>query len=194
MALKGLKGQFSRMQKAYEKNDKIRDQVIILSRDIRKPSKQAIYALHRNEMTKAITLLKSAKATVEKVEKLLKNYDAKDVGAYNAALEEYVEAHCYLSFLMTGNFPTAKQLGVQDTEYLLGLADCTGELARRAVKLAIEDNEYEIRKIHSALEELSELFLEIEFRGIDMRKKLEGLKYNLAKTENILYDLKLKRR
>ena len=37
-----------------------------------------------------------------------------------------------------------------------------------------------------------ELFLDIEFRGIDMRKKLEGIKYNVTKTQNILYDIQMK--
>ena len=192
MSLKGLKTEFARMQKAYEKNDKIRDQIIILSRKILKPSKQAIYSLHRNDTRSAQTLLSSAEKNIKKINRLLEKYDGKNIGAYDAALEEYVEAKCYESFIVSQSFPTAKQLGVTSNIYLLGLTDCTGELARRAVKLAIERKYEEVQLIHNTLVELTESFLNIEFRGLDMRKKLEGLKYNVAKTQNILYDLSMK--
>ena len=119
MVLKGLKAEFSRMQKAYEKDDKIRDQIIILSRDILKPSKQAIYALHRDDVKKATTLLKSAQKNIQKINTLLKKYTGRDIGAYNAALEEYVEAQCYKSFIQTHSFPTAKDLKVTPNIYLL---------------------------------------------------------------------------
>lgn len=192
MSLKELKTEFSQMQKEYDKNDKLRDQIIVLSRDIIKPSKQAIYALHRDDLKTAKKLITHASKNILKAEQLLKKYNSKNVGAYTAALEEYVEARCYESFILTQSFPTAKKLKVNSTIYLLGLADCTGELARRAVKLAIEDDKKGVENINKVLGDLVELFLNISFRGIDMRKKLEGLKYNLVKTQNILYDMKMK--
>ncbi len=194
MAFLGLKAEFNRMQKAYVKNDQLRDQIIVLSRSIIKPSKLAIYALHRSDIKKAKTLLKEAQKNINKVSTLLKKYSSKDIGAYAAALEEFVEAKCYLQFLEKGNFPTSKELKVNAKIYLSGLSDCAGELARRAVQLAIDGKKNEVQKIHDALVELSELFLHIEFRGMDMRKKLEGLKYNVTKTQNILYDLSMKRK
>lgn len=194
MGLKGLKSEFTRMQKEYEKDDKVRDQVIVLSREVIKPSKLAIYALHRSDITQAKSHLALAQKNIASINKLLHNYGAKDIGAYQAALEEYVEAQCYLTFLETNTIPTAKDLGVNASTYLLGLSDCTGELARRAVQLAIEGKTKEIEHIHEVLTELSELFLHIEFRGIDMRKKLEGLKYNVTKTQNILYDISMKQK
>ncbi|MCA9477599.1 MAG: hypothetical protein KC535_00445 [Nanoarchaeota archaeon] len=192
MAQSGLQKEFSRIQNDYKKNDLIRDQIITLSRDILKPSKQAIYALHRNEIKKARQLLLQAKKQRSKVRALLKRYDAKEVGAYAAALEEYVEAQCYLSFIESGSFPLTKELEVPADIYLAGLCDCSGELARRALKLATEKEFKEVERISIALEELMGLFLTIDFRGIDMRKKIEGLKYNLSKTQDILYDIQMK--
>lgn len=190
---KGLKSEFSRIQKKYEKNDALRDQAIVLSRDIIKFSKQAIYALHRDDIKKAEQLLINSKKIVIKVQKILQKYEGKEVGAFSAALEEYAEGQCYFSFLTTKSFPTTAELDISDIAYLGGLADCTGELSRRAVNLAIKGDKKEIQNIYNALEELSELYLDIEFRGIDMRKKLEGIKYNVSKTQSILYDLTVKR-
>ena len=194
MGLRGLKSEFAKIQKAYEKNDKTRDQIIIESRSILKFSKQAIYALHRDDVKSATKLLAQAKKIISKCDSVLKKYSGKEVGSFNAALEEYVEAECYLSYITTKNFPKAKDLQVHPNVYLLGLCDCTGELARRAVNLAIKGDVKAIEHIHTSLEELTELFLQIEFRGIDMRKKLEGLKYNVTKTQNILYDMSVKGR
>lgn len=192
MSLKGLKKEFSQMQKAYEKNDKIRDQVIILSRTILKSSKQAIYALHRDDVNKSENLLKIAEKNTSQILTLLKKYNSKSIGAFNAALEEYVEAKCYMNFSKNKSFPTAKQLKVSPEIYLAGLSDCTGELARKALKSATNQDYKTVKRINNILEELMELFLDIEFRGIDMRKKLEGIKYNVTKTQNILYDIQMK--
>ena len=67
----GLKEEFISMQKAYEEDDKLREQIIILSRDIVKPAKQAIYNTHRGDFSHAKEQLNHAKDQKHKAKDLL---------------------------------------------------------------------------------------------------------------------------
>jgi len=166
------------LKKDMADSDKEREEVIIASRNILKLSKSAIYSLHKGQdpdLGKIKTLIQGLKG---------------DVGAFSAAKQEYVEALAFKGYL-EGQIPPKSSLGfeISARDYLLGLCDLTGELARRAVLVAIEKKQDEVKNIRDTVSEIMELFLDLDLRNGELRKKSDAIKWNLKKIEEILYDL-----
>lgn len=182
-----IREEFKQFKEEYDKEDKKREETINKSRLIVKNSKQAIYSLHREDYEKASTLLK------ESSEKLLEIIDHENItGSVNAAIEEFVEAKCFEMFLKNKTIPTREELNVPFEKYMCGLADFTGELVRLAVIKGTTRDIKEIEFIRNLVNDLMGSFLEIDLRNSDLRKKYDGIKWNLSKLEQMLYELKLK--
>lgn len=192
-----LRVEFKSMREAYEHDDQTREKVIILSREIVRPAKRAIYAAHRGDLAKAEYLLQKAKQSIHDAHKLIENSHLGTVGSFRAGVEEYIEAASYISFLSKKNIPMRKDLELpflpSYNTYLLALSDFSGELARKAVIAATKDDKETVMNIQEFSEELYGLFLEFDFRSSELRKKFDSLKYNLAKIQSVVYDIHMKR-
>lgn len=187
------KKEISQIKKEMQLFDDEREKLIRESRDILKLSKQAIYSVHRGELKIAESLLSQAKEKIGRMSlNLKKNPKLLTTGNYNAALEEYVEAACYLSYVRTGRIPSKTDLKVDAETYLLGLCDLTGELGRRAVLEAIKKDVKEVVRIKDAVEDIFGLMVQLNLRNSELRKKSDSIKWNLKKIEEIIYDLKRK--
>ena len=184
----------SDISKSYGKDDSFREKIINISREIIKPSKQAIYSVHRNDFANCIKLLKSAEKSISEAFRIHSKSGLKEIGSLRAGLEEYVEAKAYLIFVkeqrvvLPGDLPK----GIHYETYLCGIADFTGELSKRAVVLATQGSFDEVKIIKQAIDDIHELFLGFDFRSGELRKKAESIKYNLSKVENILYDISMR--
>ncbi len=178
---------FSRLRDELKHHDEIREESIVKSRPIAKHSKQAIYAIHRNDLKTSKELLKKAKKGIAELKK--SQYSS---GAYNAALQEYAEAMTYLHFVEKGNLLSEKELDIDAENYLLGVCDLTGELGRRAVFSVVNEDYGEVKKVYKFTSGIYEQFLKFEFRNSELRKKSDSIKWNLKKIEEIMYELKLR--
>jgi len=184
---------FKQMKKELTEFDNQREELIKKSRDILKDSKQAIYMVHRNELSKAESLLKKVEKEMAVIKKQIKGSPKLDfLGAYSVATQEYVEARCYLGFVKNKKIPTCTSLCVQVEDYLLGLCDLTGELGRRAVASVIRKDFSEVYKIRELVDQIYGLFLQLNLRNSELRKKSDAIKWNLKKIEDIIYDIKTK--
>lgn len=182
-----MKDIFSRLKKDIESNDELREKLIVKSRPIIKDSKLAIYAIHKNDLKTADNLIKNAEKQIDELRKL--DYSA---GAYNSALQEYAEAITYLHYVKKGNLISEKEIKVDSENYLLGICDLTGELARRAVFSVVKEDYKEVEKLQNFVSEIYEEFMKFDFRNGELRKKSDSIKWNLKKIEEIMYDLKLR--
>ena len=192
-----VKGELALIKKTLEADDENREKIIKISRNIVRPSKHAIHALHRGENEKAKELLDTASQSIEEAYKLIDESQFNTVGAFGAGIEEYVEAKSYYLFLTEKRLPARNDLGlsfdIPQNKYLLGLCDLPGELARKAVLYAIEDNKEGVAEIHAVIEQMVEALLQFDFRTGEYRKKIESVKYQLTKVQDILYDLHIKK-
>ncbi len=179
------KKDFSDMQKEMSKLDSKREESIILSRDIIKMSKVAIYAVQRGDIASA---KKSLSELEEKVKKL-RTFDTFEEGHFRTAMQEYVEAACFLGFASGKALPARSQLGVTAEQYLLGICDLTGELVRKAINSAIKGNIEESILIKDFVEELYGELLLFDFRNSELRRKFDGVKYDLKKLEDLVFDI-----
>lgn len=180
------KKDFEDMRNELNKLDNEREVVIKKSREIIKLSKQAIYSLHRNDLKQSEKLISELK----KKKKYLHNKADLNEGSYSVALQEYVEALAFYSYIKTNKIPNRKQLNVNVNEYLMGICDLTGELVRKSVNLIIEKKNKDAKKIKELIVSIYGEFLKFDFRNGNLRRKSDSIKYNLKKIEEMMYDIR----
>jgi predicted translin family RNA/ssDNA-binding protein len=183
---------FAKLRKELEETDIEREKLIISSRPILKESKQAIYALHRDSIKEAKKGLDEAKKGIDLLRKIVKDNPTLGEGIYNSALQEYSEAISYYYFVTEDRLISNEEIAVDAENYLLGICDLTGELARRAVFSVVNENYNEVKKIQEFAEIIHNEFLEFELRNGEIRKKSDSIKWNTKKIEEIMYDLKIR--
>lgn len=180
---------FEKIRADFDLADQKREDIITRSRDILKASKHAIYSIHRDDLAAAKEQLAQAKKLKLELEQELETNPELRGGAFSSAIEEYVEGCALLIFVEEERIPSPQELEVRSEEYLLGLADLTGELGRRAVLKATARDAAAVKTIKEALDTLYGEFVKFDFRNGDLRRKYDSIKYNLQKVERMLYDL-----
>ena len=181
------------MRKKVTDFDNQREDLIKKSRDLIKLSKQIIYSVHRDDLDNAEKLIKDINLKLNEVNKIVaKNSRLEEVGSYRVAVGEYVEAILYFEFVKNKKIPGHKELKVDTIHYLLGLCDLTGELVRKAVFLAGKDKSKEVLVIKDLVDEIYGELLKFEIRESELRKKIDSVKYDLKKLEDLVLELKLK--
>ena len=187
-----LKG-FKELKKKLDSYDKKREELIKKARDLLKISKQTIYSIHRGNSEEAFANKKKAEKIKKELDKIA-NFDKKlsFEGSYSDACQEYAEAIFYYDYVKDEKIPTPKELKINHEDYLMGLCDLTGELTRRAVRLATKKKSKEVEKIKVFVEEIFGEFLKFNLRNGHLRKKFDSIKWNLKKLEEIMYDVKVK--
>lgn len=183
---------FHKLQKEYIDYANARHEIIKVSSDALRMSKQAIFALHREEQKTAGDLISG----VEDIFKELSNKFKSDKrlqyeGAYKAAVEEYVESKLFYQFLKTKKIAVISEVKVDLEGYLGGLCDFTGELVRRAVKLATQKKYEEIKLYAEVTDQVISELVQFNLTKI-LRNKYDQTTRNLKKLEEILYDLSLR--
>jgi len=184
---------FKKMKEIIETYDSKREELIKISRDITKKSKQAIYSLQRKNIKEAKELIADAKKNISVLKKqIIHEPELLYEGSYNAALQEYAEGVTFLYFLEKNKLISSKELDVGTENYLLGLCDLTGELVRYAVNRSINDDFAKVIEIKEFVSQIYEIMMEFNFRNSELRKKYDSIKWNLQKLEDLVYELKLK--
>ncbi|MBW2974378.1 hypothetical protein KY366_01550 [Candidatus Woesearchaeota archaeon] len=184
------KKDFSKIRERLARYDSDREDLIKKSRDVLKLSKQLIYTIHRKDIREAKLLLGSLKKEKQNLDKLASSnarlfYEP----SYSQAMQEYSEALTYYGFIKDKKIPTVSALNVSEEDYLMGICDLTGELARKAVTIAYKDQK-EVEEIKNLVEEIFGEFLKFNLRNTELRRKSDSIKWNLKKLEEIMYDIK----
>lgn len=182
------KKEFERIKKDLAVFEEKREDVITTSRKIISASKAAIYAVQRDDLKEAEGSLKQMKALLKRLPK--EQYDA---NIQKVAKQEYVEAACFFSLVKSGMIPTAKELQIDDEDYLAGLCDLTGEVVRKAVLDSIKQKHETVKSMHAFVDELYGLMMQLDLRNGDLRKKSDSIKWNLKKLDELMYDISRKK-
>lgn len=183
---------FTKLQKDIHAYDGERERLIKKSRDVLKLSKLVIYAVHRGELKEAEKLQQQMGKEKKELDSIAAHSAKMETeGSYKIAVQEYVEAMLYFHFVKTGKLI---DVDVPADYFVLGLADLPGELNRRAVFLAGKGQTAEVGKIRDAVDMIYGELLKFDFRDNELRRKVDAVKYELRKLEDLVLDLKLKGR
>ncbi len=191
--LSQTKKDFKELISQYEKDDRFREKIILITREITKLSKKSIYSQSRGDSEEAKVLLNKAEKEKTKTEKIIKDSKIELMHILKSGLEEYVEAKLFYEYMTSKKILTSKQIKVPYEIYLLAMSDFSGEIAKLSVSLATKGEFSKVKEIKDTIEEIYGLYLNFDFRSGELRKKFDSLKYNLNKVESIIYDIELKK-
>ncbi|MBN2335739.1 translin family protein [Candidatus Bathyarchaeota archaeon] len=157
--------------------DEAKDGAYPKARKARTLSKQSILMLHKGEPEKAQRLISEAANLLTEVRGVGEAFPGiQSSETVVAALQEYAEAAILHSLITEKKYPTPEELGVEETDYVLGLADVTGELRRQALDhLRAGDLEAAERNLET-MEEIYLYLIEAEETSMmlkGMRRKLD---------------------
>ncbi len=184
---------FNKLETKFKEYDSLRELLIKKSRDVLKLSKQLIYAVHRDELDSATELLQEIEEQRKELNVIaIKQPKLVFEGSYKVAIQEYAEAVLYYNFVKTGELVAIE--GISHEHFILGLADLPGELVRKAVFLAGKGEVEKVSKIRDAVDMIYGKLLTFDFRDNEIRRKVDAVKYDLRKLEDLVLDLKLKGR
>ncbi|KAJ6718605.1 TRANSLIN AND TRANSLIN ASSOCIATED PROTEIN X [Salix purpurea] len=193
-----------------------RERVVKASRDITMNSKKVIFQVHRISKYNRDEVLDKAEkdlaaVTKQYMLKLVKELQGTDFWklrrAYSPGVQEYVEAATFCKFCRTGTLlhldeinatllplsePSVEPLQINVLDYLLGLADLTGELMRLAIG-RISDGELEYAKkicqfVRDIYRELTLIVPYID-DGSDMKIKIDTMLQSVVKIENACFSV-----
>ena len=185
---------FARLKKEYDTYESQRRELIGISNNALSKSKQAIFALHRDDADAAARLLHEVEDTFTALEKRFAKIDGlRWEGAYRAALEEYVEAKLFFEFLRTGVVAEIKTVQIDADTYFGGLSDLTGEMTRKCVQRATQGRMADVEKLTEAVRAIVGELIKFDLTGY-LRTKYDQAKQNLRRVEEVLYDIKIRRR
>jgi predicted translin family RNA/ssDNA-binding protein len=182
------------IRRELEAYTKKREAVIQISRGVLRLSKQAIACTHRKDLKMAAQHLKEAEKDIKKAKKQI-GFDPRlsIMGAYSVAMQEYVEAKTFLHFVKHRKLLPFSSLDVDPEDYLMGLADLTGELSRKAVLQTIARKYDDVSFVREFVVGIHDFFLTLNLRNGELRKKNDAIKWNLKRIEDILYDVRMKK-
>ncbi|XP_034935777.1 translin-associated protein X [Chelonus insularis] len=163
-----------------------------------------------------------AKTIFKNIANELKNQDSYQyLRSYTAGLQEYIEAITFYYYLKTNTIPhwttlqndlsyndldikneistedvtnlSSMKLLITPNEYMLGVADLTGELMRKCINnLAFADTESCFKTCNIVREIYNGYLSCTGLCGKEIRRKLYVLKQSLIKIENVCYAIKIR--
>ncbi len=144
--------------------NKSRDLLIDEMHKVLKVTREAISAIHQDEMNKAgksiekaQSLLKAAQTHVEKLSQL------PVIGLVHDAEGEVAEASLFYSFRRKEKLPDPEKIGVGVIGYLQGLGDFVGELRRYSIDSLINDNPDEAKRAFNQMEQVYATLMTFDF-------------------------------
>jgi predicted translin family RNA/ssDNA-binding protein len=185
---------FQTLRTRYANSQRERRALIHAGSETQSRAKRAIFALHRGDIREAERLLQEAAALLKTMAAKARRFpELEDEGSYRAALEEYVEAVLFSQYVTTGHLRKGGHPAMEPYIFFGALSDATGEMVRYATVEATRGNFEKVARAHETVEMVVGFLLELDLTG-SLRQKFDQAKRNLRSLEEILYDVRLKRR
>lgn len=172
--------------------DKSRWVIIAESAKAQHLSKQAIFALQRDDFKEAGQKLEGAKAIlIELDNKYGKEFRLRNEGSWKASIEEFAEAKLFLDFCEGSELGEIEGFKIEFDEYIGGLSDVCGEIVRKMISLTTKNKVKEVRDANEAINDIIHELMQINFVGY-LRTKFDQAKKHLQKAESIIYDISIR--
>ncbi len=151
------------IEEELDDKDSVREIAIKSSREIiRKASRIIIMIHHRKDCREDIRSMKEEVWHLKSL--LIKDHpDLYYAGFVQSALQEYTEAMFFKAIIYGEEIPTHKDLNVNPTAYLMGLADVVGELRREVLEFLRKEKFGEAERFLDFMEEIYETLLTFNY-------------------------------
>lgn len=182
----------NKLREEYRLREKSRRQIISRSNDVLFQAKKSIFAFHREDS-------KLAKEKITEMEKSLKKMETdfgytrlKEEGAYQAAVEEYVEAKTLSMIIEDKKITSIKGLKIGYDSYVGGLCDLIGEMVRLATNRSAKGDYSSAANLRTRAEEIMMELLDFDLTGY-LRTKYDQARGHLRKLEQMSYEIRLRK-
>jgi len=197
------------LNKRMEHRDELRETLIKKCRDAQKAAKNAIYSLHRDDVSKAHELISTCeKIVLEQLMPIVEEEPMLRYGSFANVLEEYAEAKMFYVWLVGNDNvekvesavkPSGKVLlhhefstvPLEPEEYLGGICDLTGEIGRYAVKRGTFRDEDQVGFCLMTVMNVLYAMESLERLPGGVGKKMGQLRSTVEKIEKMMYELSL---
>ncbi|XP_041014156.1 translin-associated protein X [Juglans microcarpa x Juglans regia] len=211
-----MKDAFGRYAEYLNNLNEKRERVVKASRDVTINSKKVIFQVHRVGKHNREEVLEKAEkdlatVTEQYMSRLVRELQGTDFWklrrAYSPGVQEYVEAATFCKFCKTGTLlnldeinatllplsdPSFEPLQINVLDYLLGLADLTGELMRLAIgRISEGELEFAEKICRFARDIYRELTLLVPHMddSSDMKTKMDTMLQSVMKIENACFSV-----
>ncbi len=177
------------ISKRYCDINSARRELQTISGEATRAAKQAIFALQREDQSRARALLKQALGLLIQGQRCVtREPRLATEGMWRAALEETCEA--VLCDRVVSNVSLLPVPAViHEPEILIGgIADLVGEMVRLAIRAATHGESARVTHLHALAEQLVEWLTSMDIIG-PLRAKGDQARQHLRKLEDIRYDL-----
>lgn len=202
---------FTNYQKELDTRNDRYERVVKLSRDITIHSKRMIFSLLRKEETLE-NLIKDGEKKADAIKELfakicveLKNEDPyKFARAISPGIQEFIEAVTLMFYIKKNGLISYDEVKIlyfyygEDAvlfthyDYMLGVADLSGELMRMAINCIGSREIIRAEKICKVLRAIYQEFTIFAFENRDLSKKVGVMRSNLNKVEKACYNVQVR--
>lgn len=181
--MKGLSDTVASVNKRMEKIETERELSIAASRMIIRKTKHVIHSIHLNEdHTDALGELKQ---DIQKLNSDLK-YEPEIYysGAVADAMMEYAEASLLSAIVLEKTVPSFDDLNITPQAWIMGLADCIGEMRRIVLNRLMADDLKGAESIFSEMEDMSNelLMFDVPDAILPVRRKQDVTRSIMERT------------
>jgi len=174
----------------FEAMDKAREGALAASRKITRNSGDSIKAIHRGEWAEAERLIDETRSLNDQLHTSLEDYPALYYSGYvEDAQVEFAEVSILYAVLKEGAMPTPESLRIENTAYLKGLGDATGELRRHILDLIRKGRPDEAEKYLETMDEFYTEMMSFDYPDAIMhglRKKTDVARSLIERTRGDL--------
>ena len=156
------------IKESFEKKDTAREKTLVISRDVVRNCRTAMFSIHRGDLEKASGMLESSRRMLEEINSLLEEHpDIYHAGFVEHAQQEYIEGYVLFALVKskgdTDRIAGPQELNVSYAAYLNGLADVIGELRRHTLDIIRNDVPSEGEKYLEVMEEIYACLMMFDF-------------------------------
>ncbi len=148
--------------------NKSRDLLINEMHKVLKVTREAISAIHQDELEKAGKAIENAQSMLKAAHiHITKLSQLPVIGLVNDAEGEVAEAALFFAFRQKEKLPGPDKIGVSEIGYLQGLGDFVGELRRYSINSLTNDNLDEAKRAFNQMEQVYATLITFDFpRGL----------------------------
>lgn len=183
---------FSKLKKDYLRSESERRQIIARSGEMLAEAKKCTFALQRGETTSVDKRIKDVAAKFILLQKTFGPDRVLDEGSYRAALEEFYETCAFAACLRKEKIEAFKNIKCNQSIYLGGISDATGELLRYATNRATNKDFVAVKEIKKLISDIVFELSEMDLTGY-LRNKYDQATGNLKKIEQMDYEIELRK-
>ncbi len=173
-----------------ENDDKARERVLPITREIVRLCSQSVKATHRGQYDEAARLLEDAcKMMAQASSEATSSEFISRTRILDAAYQELAEAANLLSIIQGRGFVAPEEIGVSTRPFLTGLADTIGELRRAVLDALRSDNISRASELLDIMEDILDELLTFDFPEAlipELRRKCDVARALIERTRGDL--------